>query len=488
MSHDVLTVSDRLCLEPGYPPPHRMHPKRRLLHISLWTASLLTAAGGLGPAAARAADYVPGEVIVQYATAGALPAATVTANIARRMGARVASAAPAPAPGERIIRLPRGLSVGQAVSRLRGQPGVAYAVPNYVAHLAGSWVPNDPGRSHVVRGWESTQWNFLPGFGVDAPAAWANLRADHRPGGRGVTIAILDTGVAYRNWHNFKRAPDFGGTKFVKPYDFVARNAYPLDREGHGTFVAGLLAEATNNGFGLTGLAYGASIMPVRILAADGTGDAATISKGIRYAATHGAQVINLSLEFSLDVSSADIPDIISAIRFAHQRGVVVVAAAGNEGVAQVAYPARAPAVISVGATTKDRCLASYSNGGARLDLVAPGGGSDTSLLTDPNCHDTRPLPNVSQLTFTDASNPGRFSYPSWFGTSMAAPHVAATAALVIASGVIGRHPGPDQVLARLEATAQTLGTTKPNSTYGYGLLDAGAATAPSANAARRRH
>ena len=101
----------------------------------------------------------------------------------------------------------------------------------------------------------------------------------------------------------------------------MARNAFPLDREGHGTFVAGLVAESTNNGFGLTGLAYGVSIMPVRILAADGTGDAATISQGIRYAATHGAQVINLSLEFSLDVTSSDIPDIISAIGFAHRRG-----------------------------------------------------------------------------------------------------------------------------------------------------------------------
>ena len=82
-------------------------------------------------------------------------------------------------------------------------------------------------------------------------------------------------------------------------------------------------------------------------------------------------------------------------------------------------------------------------------------------------------------MTFLDASNPSRFGYPGgWFGTSMAAPHVAAAAALVIASGVIGRHPSPDQVLARLEATAQPLGTARPNPDYGYGLLDAGAATA----------
>ena len=206
------------------------------------------------------------------------------------------------------------------------------------------------------------QWNFLPGVGVNAPEAWANLLADHRPGGRGVTVAVLDTGVAYRNWNQFKKSPDFGGTRFVKPYDFVAKNQFPLDREGHGTFVAGEIAESTNNRIDLTGLAYGVSIMPVRILDADGTGDAATISRGIRYAATHGAKVINLSLEFSLDVTPSDIPEIISAIRFAHSRGVVVVAAAATRAPSSSHIPARAPDVISVGATTRDRCLANYSN------------------------------------------------------------------------------------------------------------------------------
>jgi serine protease len=462
---------------------------RRLVRTSMCAFSAFAAASAVAAVPASAAEYVPGQVIVGYAPMPGPSAATVTADISRRMGARIASATPAPTPGEHILRLRQGQSVGSAVSQLRHQPGVAYAIPNYVAHIAGSFIPNDPGRSSVARGWESMQWNFLPGSGVNAPAAWANLRADRRPGGRGVTVAILDTGVAYRDWQHFRRSPDFNQTKFVKPYDFVAKNSYPLDREGHGTFVSGLVAESTNNGFGLTGLAYGVSIMPVRILAADGTGDAATISRGIRYAATHGAQVINLSLEFSLDVTSSDIPDIISAIGFAHRRGVVVVAASGNEGVSQVAYPAAAPAVISVGATTKDRCLANYSNGGARLDLVAPGGGTDSTLLSnDPSCHPTRSLPNISQLTFFDVSHPDRFGYPGgWFGTSMAAPHVAATAALVIASGVIGRHPSPDQVLARLETTAQTLGSAKPNPDYGYGLLNAGAATAPSASAARHR-
>jgi serine protease len=387
-----------------------------------------------------------------------------------------------------VVRVPRGTTVTAEIGRLRRLRGVAYAVPDYLAHLAATstpppqWIPDDPGNSHTPQGWQKLQWNFLPSTGVNAPQAWANLLAVHRPGGRGVVVAILDTGIAYRNWHQFRKSPDFTGTRFVDPYDFVTKNRYPLDREGHGTFVAGTVAESTNNGFGLTGLAYGASIMPVRILDDNGWGDAATIAKGIRYAATHGAQVINLSLEFDPSVTARDIPDIMSAIRFAHRRGAVVVAASGNEGMQQLAYPARSPAVISVGATTLDRCLADYSNGGSKLDLVAPGGGNDTtSLPNDPQCQPGHlNLPDIYQMTFGNPFNPRQFGYPrDWYGTSMAAPHVSAVAALVIASGVLGPHPSPDRVLARLEATAQTLGGSKPNTEFGYGLVDAGAATAP---------
>ncbi len=445
---------------------------RRLLAVWAAFAVGLMVSAGWAAGTARAADYVAGRVIVGY------KAPVAVADLSRRMGARVAAQS-APAAGENVLRLPRGLSVHAAIERLRGQPGVAYAVPDYIAHAAGSWTPDDPGRGHGAGGWARLQWNFLPKAGVNAPGAWANLIADHRPGGSGTVVAVLDTGVAYRNWHQFRRSPDFGRTRFVDPYDFVAHNAYPLDREGHGTFVTGTIAESTNNGIGVTGLAYGASVMPVRILDAQGNGDAVTIAQGIRYAVTHGAEVINLSIEFGLSVTSSDIPGIIAALRFAHRRGVVMVAAAGNDGDGEIAYPARATQVISVGATTIDRCLADYSNSGTRLDLVAPGGGDDSGLLADPNCRPFRTLPDVYQTTFFSGANPGRFGLPGgWYGTSMAAPHVSAAAALVIASGVLGRHPPPDQVLTQLERTAQTLGTTKPNTDYGYGLLDANAATA----------
>ena len=171
-----------------------------------------------------------------------------------------------------------------------------------------------------------------------------------------------------------------------------------------------------------------------------------------------------------------------NAISYAHRRGVTVVGAAGNDETKQIAYPARAQGVISVGATTRDRCLANYSNGGQGLDLVAPGGGDDAIMAGEPDCHPERSLPSIYQLTLTSPPHWNQFGYPSYYiGTSMSSPHVAAAAALVISSRVIGPHPTPDQILARLEQTATPLptGGAKPNADYGYGLLNAGAATAP---------
>jgi serine protease len=471
------------------------HLRKRLrvaaLGLSVLAAALAALAGGA--ARARAADYVPNEVIVGYRTG-----ASETPALAR-FGVR--SSTPAPTPGSRVLHLRPGESVPAAIARLRRQGGVAYAVPDYIAHvaggsprggstvgaearLAGSFFPDDGGRAKLPHGWEQMQWNMLPTSGVNAPEAWANLLGDHRAGGKGVVVAVLDTGVAYRDWKTFHRSPDFGRTHFVAPHDFVSNNRFPLDRNGHGTFVAGIIAESTNNGIGLTGLAYGASIMPVRVLDASGEGDEATIARGIRYAVDHGAQVINLSLEFlpSQVNSGSEIPQIVSAIDYAHRRGVTVVGAAGNDETNEIAYPARARGVISVGATTRDRCLADYSNGGSGLDIVAPGGGDDAIMPGAPECHPERSLPSIYQLTLTSPPHWNQFGYPSYYiGTSMASPTVAAAAALVIASRIIGPHPTPDQILSRLEQTATTLpiGGAKPNSDYGFGLITGGAATPP---------
>ncbi len=362
-----------------------------------------------------------------------------------------------------------------------------------------TWIPNDPGTSSVAGGWQALQWNFADtADGVHAPQAWANLIRAGRPGAVGVRIAVLDTGVAYRNWGDFRKSPDFTGTHFIDPCDLVdgtirhgrCTDPFALDREGHGTFVTGTIAEATNNRIGVTGLAYGATIMPVRVLNAEGWGYPDTVAEGIRYAVAHGAQVINLSLSFYPGLAAAQIPTLISALAYAHARGVVVVAAAGNDGADRLAYPAADPFVISVGASTRDGCLASYSNYGPHLDLLAPGGGDDAPLA-EPFCHDNRNLPGIAQMGFTTPNNPDRFSVTDRsYGTSMAAPEVSAAAAMVIASGVLGPHPSPAAILTRLEQTA-----TQPlpgpvdhrNDLYGYGILNAGAATSPLADAVTRR-
>jgi serine protease len=461
-------------------PTARLTPARHAREMQPLLALCATAiALGLGaPAAvaaagAPAAPYSPDQVIVGYAPRRA-------ENGAHAAHAEGAGELTQPEARTQVVRLAPGVSVASALRRLRGRHGVAWAVPDYRAHVAGGLVPNDEGTSHHPGGWEELQWNFVGEFGVNAPEAWANVAADGAPGGRGVIVAVLDTGVAYANRGRFRRSPDFSRFEFVKGYDFVANNPYPNDRNGHGTFVAGTIAEATDNRYGVTGLAFGARIMPVRVLDRQGEGEASTIAEGVLFAVRHHARVINLSLEFSPGVTAADIPELIGALRYAHRHNVLVVAAAGNEGHAAIAYPARAPDVVSVGASTEHGCLADYSNDGAGLTLVAPGGGADANLPGDPNCFPEKPPGrDIFQVTFTGSSY-RRFGLPGGYeGTSMATPHVAATAALIIASGVLGRHPTPAQITARLEATARKLGGGGDERLYGAGLLDAAAATAP---------
>lgn len=341
-------------------------------------------------------------------------------------------------------------------------------------------IPNDPGRAGTPGGWQALQWNLLPTLsGIDAPAAWANVAAAGRPGGAGVTVAVLDTGVAYRDHGRFRRSPDLAATRFAPGYDFVDRDRLPIDENGHGTHVASTIAESTDNGLGLTGIAWGATIMPVRVLDADGYGRPRDIAAGIRYAVRHGADVINLSLEFEAHVRARDIRGLLRTLRWARRQGTLVVAPSGNEGRRRVALPARDRSVLAVGATTKRGCLADYSNRGRGLDLVAPGGGPDAVDDDTAPCAPFEPAPAsgaIYQVTFRKA-NPRRFAIRGNDGTSMAAPHVAATAALVIASGVLGPDPTPAQLTARLKATARDLGAPGPDRRTGAGLVNAGAAT-----------
>jgi serine protease len=433
------------------------------------TTVLVLIAAALWAAAAVAADvsahspYVPGELLVRF-DGGA----------------------------EKVLQLPQGVDIPTAEQALAANPAVAYAVPNYVAHA--SAIPNDPGPAGTTGGWQRTQWNFLPcgslcgetpaqyqaKGGLNAPEAWDILKQRGAAYGRGARVAVLDTGIAYMNKKpQFRRSPDFSRHQFLPGYDFVDKDKVPLDEDGHGTHVTGTIAELDGNHVGLTGLAPKAKIIPVRVLDSEGFGTARSIARGVRFAAAHGAQVINMSFEFSLGVNScAKIKGICSAIKFAFKKGALVVAAAGNENGEPVAYPAGAPHVIGVGRTTKDACLASDSRTGTGLDLVAPGGGfpllstcgGDDSLFT-------RGVP-IFQLTF-DGPGFTNFGYPGGYeGTSMAAAHVSGVAAMVIASGVVGN--SPTAVGCQLEATARhtdsQLGQPYDPRLFGAGLVDAAAA------------
>jgi len=495
------------------PAPRRVARSRAgtlaLASVLLFAVALLP---GGAPARARASATrrgipegaapevaAPGEIVIGYDPAPPTRATVARSQEAHGEGAQTEASPETPS---RVLRLAPGQSMAGVLAHLRTQRGVAWAVPDYRAHLAGgpesatsptpagtppsspavgsNILPNDVGDGHRPGDWRYLQWNFAGRFGVNAKEAWAHVAADGAPGGRRVIVAVLDTGVAYANRGRFRRSPDFSRFTFVKGYDFVDHDPFPNDRNGHGTFVAGVIAEQTNNHYGVTGLAFGARIMPVRVLNSAGEGEASTIAEGVYFAVRHHAQVINLSLEFSPGVTASDIPELIQALHYAHRHGVLVVAAAGNEGHSAIAYPAHAPDVVSVGATTEHGCLADYSNDGTGLTLVAPGGGADADLPGDPNCRpEASPGRDVYQMTYTGSSFT-RFGLPSGYeGTSMATPHVAATAALIIASRVLGRHPTPAQLTARLRATARKLGDPGDARLYGAGLVDAGAATAP---------
>ena len=242
--------------------------------------------------------------------------------------------------------------------------------------------------------------------------------------------------------------------------------------------MAGTIAQTTNNGLGTAGIAYNSKIMPLRVLDGYGEGDSADIARAVRYAARKGADVINLSLEFPSYVRAAEIPDVVAALRYAHSRGVLVVAAAGNHTDLSVAYPARVRSVLAVGATTITGCQADYSNAGEDLDLMAPGGGIDApnsdGSWDAAHCNPDSLGRPIVQETFKRVRLVQQFGFPRNFeGTSMASPHVAAIAALVIATKRLGAHPSPTDVERHLEATARA--TDRPDR-YGAGLVDAAAA------------
>ena len=393
---------------------------------------------------------------------------------------------------QRLVRVAPDESVETTVRELNRSPEVEFAVPNYRARA--SAVPNDPGRSGIAGGWQQIQWNFLScgslcgkpaqafqaAGGINAVGAWQLLTERSVEPGSGARVAVLDTGVAYKDKDpDFRRSPDFADSQFSDGYDFVSDDTEPLDEDGHGTHVTSTISELNDNGVALTGLAPGASVIPVRVLDASGVGNAKGISRGIRYAADQGADVINMSFEFASKIRSCvDLPTICSALAYAKSKGALAVAAAGNSEGSGVTFPARAPGVLGVGRTTKDACVGAGSRSGKGLDLVAPGGGPPNKSVTDCRKDGAKDsAAPISQYAFT-GFNFTQFGFEGYEGTSMAAPHVSGVAALIISSGIFGDDPTPNQISCQIKRTARRKGLGQGYSSYlfGAGILDAASA------------
>ncbi|HEX8084690.1 MAG TPA: S8 family serine peptidase [Solirubrobacteraceae bacterium] len=340
------------------------------------------------PAAAQSAPFVPDEVLVRFEPR---IGADRRAQLRREHRVRVVQALPVP--GLQLVRLPADLSVPAAIAELEREPGVRYAVPN--AYLSPLATPDDD--------LFAQQWGLTA---IDAPQAW-----DTTTGSPDVTVAIVDSGVAYDHadlaqniWANPGESGggketnglDDDGNGFVddfRGWDFLHDDNTPLDADFHGTAVAGVVGGRGDNAREIAGVNWQVGLMPVRINAGLEAFDItlAAIVEGFGYAVDNGADVVNASFGGSISDLSAGQPvtDVITGAP-----DVLFVAGAGNDGTdndVAMFYPCNLPAdnIVCVAATDEDDDLASFSNYGAQsVDLAAPG----TDILTTTLAVDPAPL------------------------------------------------------------------------------------------------
>lgn len=348
----------------------------------------------------------------------------------------------------RRLRTDENKSIEDMLTVYRANPNVEYAEPNYT--VTASMVPNDT--------YYPYQWNLdneVSG-GINMESAW-----DIQTGETQVIVAVLDTGVAYEDYGDYQVAPDLAQTNFVQGYDIINEDEHANDDNGHGTHVTGTIAQSTNNSIGAAGVAFNVTIMPVKVLDAEGSGTVEDVANGIYYAVDQGANIINLSL--GSDSSSTTLKE---ACKYARQNAVTIVAAAGNDGADSISYPAGYDDyVIAVGATGYDEERTYYSNGGSSLDLMAPGGDLSVDLNGD-GYND-----GILQQTFSEDVT--SFGYWFYSGTSMATPHVTGVAALLLSAS---SDLLPAQIQDILETTATDLGDEGWDKDTGWGLVDAAAA------------
>jgi subtilisin family serine protease len=361
-----------------------------------------------------AAGHIEGRLLLRYKKGTPRSAKD---SIERAAGARLIGSIPEI--GVRVLAVPAGREL-TVRDQMRRKSDVSYAELDSRASVADT-TPDDP--------YFPSQRSTSLGQ-IKAPMAW-----DFTTGTSGFLVAVVDSGVANH--------ADLAG-KVVAGYDFVNGDSNPTDDNGHGTHVAGIIAAASNNALGVTGLCWGCQILPVKVLGADGTGATSAVANGVVYAADHGARVINLSLGSTSASSTMK-----SAVDYAVGKGAIVVAATGNQGCICVLYPAALPNVVAVGAVDKYNVLRSYSNTGPEVDLVAPGTNWTTSTVMDSG-------------------------YAAFSGTSSATPVVASAAALAWSA-----RPGlsATEIMARLKTTAVDLGVSGPDQAFGSGLVDLAAAT-----------
>jgi serine protease len=336
----------------------------------------------------------------------------------------------------------RGAAVG-ATTRPSRRRAALLALVACLGLLAGS------GASAVAQPsgdpYRSEQWS-LDRIRVDE--AWRTTR------GAGAVVAVVDTGVSLDHpdlFHRITKRPDGS----VIGIDLVDDNLDPSDQHGHGTLVAGVIAATADNGWGIAGVAPEASILPVRVLGADGSGRSEDVGRGIRWAVDNGADIVNVSLEAvaPTDGSKGNPGVPTDAVRYAHRRGVLVIAAAGNQPGAASAYPADSP-IILVGAVDRRDRSTDFSTVDRRDGFVAPG----VEILST-WCRRTAGGCDAAGAPYGVAE-----------GTSFAAPHVSGVAALLVAAGYDAA-----EVRERLAAGAVDLGEPGPDRRYGIGRVDAAA-------------
>ena len=378
-----------------------------------------------------------------------------------------------------------------AAQRLEAQPDVEYAQARYLVYP--TFRPNDP--------LYARQWNYPA---IDMERAW-----DINPGATPeVTVAVLDSGVAYRSAlmrYNarsirigpfgtllpalgpvdvpFAAAPDLGGAdRFVAPRDFIWDTTTPFDLDGHGTHVAGTIGQLTNNSVGVAGMAFNVRIMPVKIIATEwdaifgspfqGTDD--VVARGVRYAVDNGAKVLNMSI----GRTGPPAPVVQEAISYAVSRGAFVVVAAGNEfeegnPVERLAeFAPQINGMVSVAAIGRNRLRAFYSNTGPYVEVAAPGGssrvgGADGGILQQ-TLDPTFVYTFLGTLGQYRAPRFDLFAYEPFQGTSMAVPHVSGFAALLIQQGITS----PAAIEAAMKRYATDLGSPGRDNEFGYGLIN----------------